>query len=1394
MNPICRYLLNCTVCAAALFLTVVSGAGAAELVVADFENDVSDFTGPIVHDATAQKGGAASGRIDADFSQPGDPWVTVGKAIEIKNELKSVSLWVKSADFTGLTIRFVDSTGQNHQQRPTFAADGQWHEIVINTLDAGVGYEKFGGANDGKFHWPVTGLAIIAEKGKLGGKAKGIVWVDQVTFDVIGELPKPVELIPVAVADFEADAGGFIGALQREAGEAKTGKGFGKIEADFSKPGDPWVVATRELAMKNDAQQLRFWVKSSEAKGITVRMIDSTGQVHQQRPTFAADGQWHQITIKKLTGGPGYERWGGAADGQFHSPATTLGFILEKPALGGKTAGSVLIDDVELLVDPNSAVPKAEMEQKQLGNVFLTTETPEVRLHTQADNVKWSVTDFWNNPVASGATKVEQNYANIQPGKNLRGWYKLDIVAEKSGQELAKLETTFSVITPIAMSEVADSPFGVMTHFAQNWDTDIMPLIAKAGISTIRDELYWEQVEQRKGEYVFRPQFEKYMAQAKDLGIDPLIVMSFANPLYDEGKTPYTPEGCDAYGAYGQAILKRFGDQIKWLEVWNEYNGTWCTGPAATDRPKYYAQMLRHANAKIKQVRPDVTVLGGAAVLQPLPYFEGIFKHDGLSHMDAAVIHPYRGNPEGVDQDTNDLQNLAKQHNDGKGVPIWATETGLIDQSPGGRERVARYLVRQYTLLLSANVEKIYWYLCRDYDQFKSMGLLHDPKSPLGKYVPAPAYVAYANLIRQLNGAKFVGRDSVGEHAYVQQFRTKDQPVRVCWATVPAHVAFNAAGPVTLVDMMGRERVLTPADGQIALTLTDAPVYLKGDATPAAEARFTIAADQTVDVADQLRVRYSYDNRGGKDNVVGAISVLGVSYPFACKAGEKFEGELVLANQPTTQAEIRTYWYDLTVNGKLAGSGGVLTRVADAIVLAREPALATDRSLRLSLANRATRVPYPITGVAWTVAGAPAQQAIDLSVPAGSAVDFYLPVKAMTPYQAVPVTVTTSFAGRAPVIFSAPMSYNPVPLRKIDVDGDTQDWTDAASMVADSSAFVAYDAEYLYLATRGYPEGVTVGVAASDAKRSGSDPAGWYELRVTTTGVQTILGPGVTAATDVAGAKVKSQGSGDATTIEVAIPWQAIQPIQPQDRELRMALAAGEKALFGDGIVRGKTPLLYRICRLVDPSQPLGDSSTATATMSKLSTSGTGLADGGKVIADSFQDYSNTQGRNGWSYGFYAGDGHGKGDGTQPSGPYTDDDFQPMKFVETMWGYEWAYAPIQYMKLTPGGGHPGATNGRPVWAIRRWVSPLEGLVRITGKVNRFNDDGDGVDGKVVVDGVIAWTQTAGGPGRAKSVDCDVTVKVKKGSIVDFGITPGPAASTEYDAAEFGMQIRELPSR
>ncbi|NQT86968.1 hypothetical protein HQ560_09400, partial [bacterium] len=430
----------------------------------------------------------------------------------------------------------------------------------------------------------------------------------------------------LTIADFERDACGFRG-LDRDVERAHAEGASGRIAADFTTGTHGWVHAGKRLGwLDRDFTEVSFWVMSREINSVTFRVVDSAGQTHQQRPRVAPDGQWHRIAISKFNGGRSYQHWGGANDGTWRPPAKAIGFIVEKGNVaGGK--GTLYLDDVVATLSEERVLPEFGLAPgAPLGNVFLTGERVALPVVTKGDSIQWVITDVWRKPVARGTATPIDGAVTIAPTLGGGAGYflvKLDIT--KNGEPLAERFTSFAVVPPYTVRDREKSPFGVMTHFAQGWDAGVMPLIEKAGIVSIRDEHYWSQVEKERGVYAFPGKSRKYMDACREHRIDPLVVMTFANPLHDNGLTPHTPEGRDAYGRYGQAILKEYGKQVKWLEVWNEYNGTWCEGPAKKDRPKYYAQMLKHAYQHIKKVRPDVKVLGCATVLIPLPYLEGVF-------------------------------------------------------------------------------------------------------------------------------------------------------------------------------------------------------------------------------------------------------------------------------------------------------------------------------------------------------------------------------------------------------------------------------------------------------------------------------------------------------------------------------------------------------------------------------------------------------------------------------------------------------------------------------------------------------------------------------------------------------------------------------------------------
>lgn len=203
----------------------------------------------------------------------------------------------------------------------------------------------------------------------------------------------------------------------------------------------------------------------------------------------------------------------------------------------------------------------------------------------------------------------------------------------------------FAVLEPPTR---ASRTFGVMTHFAQGWDPGLVPWIARAGIGTVRDEQYWNQVEPKPGKYTDPDRYARYMRALRQADIELLLVLSFANPHYDGGQTPHTPAGRAAFAAYGAELVRRYGDQLAAVEVWNEINGTFCSGPCRQDRPGTYAALLADSYGALKAANPDMTVVGGAAVKVPLPWFDALIARGAAAHWDAVAVHPYTDDPESL--------------------------------------------------------------------------------------------------------------------------------------------------------------------------------------------------------------------------------------------------------------------------------------------------------------------------------------------------------------------------------------------------------------------------------------------------------------------------------------------------------------------------------------------------------------------------------------------------------------------------------------------------------------------------------------------------------------------------------------------------------------------------
>jgi hypothetical protein len=107
------------------------------------------------------------------------------------------------------------------------------------------------------------------------------------------------------------------------------------------------------------------------------------------------------------------------------------------------------------------------------------------------------------------------------------------------------------------------------------------------------------------------------------------------------------------------------------------------------------------------------------------------------------------------------------------------------------------------------------------------------------------------------------------------------------------------------------------------------------------------------------------------------------------------------------------------------------------------------------------------------------------------------------------------------------------------------------------------------------------------------------------------------------------------------------------------------------------------------------------------------------ALADSVADFSGTQGRSNWFYGYWD-------QGADPDRTYADSEF--VAFPTNFWtgtAWDWFSGDPPFTRLTSTGGQPTGENGQPAWpthwAVRRYVNPHPGALTLRGRLTHTSD-------------------------------------------------------------------------
>lgn len=197
---------------------------------------------------------------------------------------------------------------------------------------------------------------------------------------------------------------------------------------------------------------------------------------------------------------------------------------------------------------PNAFAVTTTVEQIKIGNVYFDNEVVQFKLTTDTDrtSLKWVAYDVWGRKAAEGTSTITGGVKTFTVTMTQKGYFDLKVNAIKSGSTDIVVSTIFSILTPIDVTNITNSFFGICNHLTRTstgWGPQLATLVDRAGVKNVRDEMSWGSVEGTKGVYSFNAATENMMTAYKDNDLSPLFVASYTNSNYDNNSTPYTDAG-----------------------------------------------------------------------------------------------------------------------------------------------------------------------------------------------------------------------------------------------------------------------------------------------------------------------------------------------------------------------------------------------------------------------------------------------------------------------------------------------------------------------------------------------------------------------------------------------------------------------------------------------------------------------------------------------------------------------------------------------------------------------------------------------------------------------------------------------------------------------------------
>ncbi len=377
------------------------------------------------------------------------------------------------------------------------------------------------------------------------------------------------------------------------------------------------------------------------------------------------------------------------------------------------------------------------------------------------------------------------------------------------------------------------TPFSVQMHSLgapTEWHQKAIDAVVELGVKQVRDELFWHEVEKEKGTLSIPQRYLDNINYSVKNGVDTLIILDYANMLYDEGEAPRSDEARKAFARYAEHLARELKGKVRYFEVWNEPNVDAFWRPKKN--PENYTKLLKEVYPAVKRGNPEATVVAVSVSSVDREFLNTVIEHGGLDYMDVLSLHPYchPRSPEEAGIFNQVREVIEQMKSLGKPKPVWLTEIGYPTNTGGGvtEIRQAELLTRVYLLAETVpEIQTTFWYWLgpdgeKEWWAEDRFGVLHQDRSP------KPSYIAWKNMIEQLEGSTFRNAYQLTEKSHVLEFTKDDRLFYALWAedTVVPVVIPDIEDAVEVVFLDGSSQTLTPLNKKAYLELSSMPFFV----------------------------------------------------------------------------------------------------------------------------------------------------------------------------------------------------------------------------------------------------------------------------------------------------------------------------------------------------------------------------------------------------------------------------------------------------------------------------------------------------------------------------------------------------------------------------------------